>query len=226
MLSRDAVSAARRFSHSTFQSHLGQLLSHRLPSFSGEISSVSPTASATPSVYHIGLDISSKCTGYTIMNSIGRPLQCGTIETQHVSHDLYQYGQHMHFFFKDLMKEWDQERCKFLFERDSGDDNRKEEETTSERKTKTSSTSKNKKKKVNSTATTTDAASALGSESIVKDTVPLTLNQSPKFVIGVEDYAIKFSIAKSSAHSLFKLSQCNMLCCYEAQNVLDRKSVV
>ncbi len=119
--------------------------------------------------FHLGLDISSRCTGYTIMNAVGKPLECGTIETQHVKHDLFLYGQHMHSHFKKI-------REKYWLE----------------------------------------SSRAINYEKETKQA---------QWVIGVEDYATKFN-SKSSANTLFKLSNCNVLCCYEAQSVLRSVEII
>jgi hypothetical protein len=107
------------------------------------------------------------------MNALGKPLECGTIDTQYVKHDLFLYGQHMHSFFKKLLEKYWLETSKTPnCKRDNKED-----------------------------------------------------RKQAQWIIGVEDYAPKFN-KNSSAHTLFKLSNCNVLCCYEAQNVLQNVEII
>jgi hypothetical protein len=107
-------------------------------------------------LFHLGLDVSSRCTGYTVMSPLGKAIECGVLDTSHVNHDIHTYGQYMHSFFQQLKQ-------KFTLE--------------------------------------------------------------SKWIVGIEDYHMKFG-PKSSAATLFKLSHCNVLCCYEAKNVLPDAHIV
>ena len=101
------------------------------------------------------------------MNSHGRPIDCGVIDTSHISDNLFEYGQAMRRFFQGLDQRY-----------------------------------------------STD------------DTSRSRSNDDPiKWIIGVEDFHKRYSNS-SSANTLFKLSNCNTLCSYEAQNVLSDSQII